>query len=126
MTHPAFLRFPLETLAGFSHDGRVFRSFDHLILARGGELLLVPVFMAAGDLRRVVDGCPVPWEEVFDVLDAPTSAVSVGDPNGLAVPRALRALLPDGWQLQVFKMARREKLTRRFVHASGIRFADIC
>ncbi len=34
MSHPAFLRLPLETLANFSHDGRVFRSFDHLILTR--------------------------------------------------------------------------------------------
>lgn len=123
MTHPAFLRLPLETLASFSQDGRVFRSFDHLILAKHGALLLVPVWAATGDLRRVVDGCPVPWEEVFDVLDAPAMGVSVGDPA--VVPSPLRALAGDDWQLQLFRLARREKKTRRFVHSSGIRFADL-
>lgn len=123
MSHPAFLRIPLETLSNFSQDGRVFRSFDHLIFARAGALLLVPVWAAVGDLRRVVDGCPVPWEEVFDVLDAPAAGVSVGDPE--IVPAPLRALAGDGWQLQLFCLARREKKTRRFVHSSGIRFADL-
>lgn len=123
MTHPSLLRLPLETLTRFSHDGRVFRSFDHLILPRSGALLLVPVWMATGDLRRVVDGCPVPWEEVFDVLDAPAAGVSVGDAE--VVPLPLRGLIADGWQLQVFRLARREKTTRRFVHPSGIRFAEL-
>lgn len=123
MTHPAFFRLPLETLAGFSQDGRVFRSFDHLILPKNGELLLVPVWAATGDFRRVIDGCPVPWEEVFDVLDAPAMGVSVGDPE--IVPSPLRALAGDDWQLQLFRLARREKKTRRFVHSSGIRFADL-
>lgn len=123
MSHPAFLRLPLETLAGFSHDRRVFRSFDHLILPGVGSLLLVPIWAAEGDLRRVVDGCPVPWEEVCDVLDSPALGVSVGDPG--VVPAPLRALAGDDWQLQLFCLARREKKTRRFVHSSGIRFADI-
>jgi hypothetical protein len=123
VTVPALFRLPLGTLAGWSHDGRVFRSFDHLILPKPGALLLVPVWVASGDLRRVIDGCPVPWEEVFDVLDAPAAGVSVGDPE--VVPTPLRALAGDDWQLQVFRMARRLRSTRRFVHSSGMRFADI-
>lgn len=123
MTHPALLRIPLETLSGFSQDGRAFRSFDHLILARTGALLLVPVWAVTGDLRRVVDGCPVPWGEVFDVLDAPAAGVSVGEPA--LVPPPLRRLAGDDWQLQVFRMALRGRTTRRFVHSSGIRFADL-
>lgn len=123
MAHPSLLRLSLEMLCAFSHDGRVFRSFDHLILPRAGSLLLVPVWAVVGDLRRVIDGCPVPWEEVCDVLDSPAVGVSVGDPE--IVPAALRSLVVDGWQLQMFRLARREKKTRRFVHASGIRFADL-
>lgn len=123
MTHPALLRLPLETLLPFSHDGRAFRSFDHLIFSRMGFLLLVPVWMASGDLRRVVDGCPVPWEEAFDVLDAPAMGVTVGDQ--VRVPDPLLRLVGDGWQQQVFRLARRNDTTRRFVHTSGIRFADL-
>lgn len=123
MTHPALLRIPLETLSAFSHDGRVFRSFDHLILARPGALLLAPVWVAVGDLRRVIDGCPVPWVEVFDVLDAPAAWVAVGEPG--MVPAPLRRLSGDEWQVQGFRLALRGKTTRRFVHSSGIRFADI-
>ena len=86
-------------------------------------MLLVPVWMVVGDLRSVVDGCPVPWEELCDVLDAPALGVSVGDPG--VVPMPLRVLVGDDWQLQLFRLALREKKTRRFVHSSGIRFADI-
>lgn len=123
MTHPAFIRLPLETLAAFSHDGRVYRSFDHLILPGVGNLLLVPVWMAVGDLTKVIDGSPVPWEEVCDVLDAPADAVSVSDPD--VVPLSLRRLAPADWVIEVFRLALRNKKTRRFVHSSGIRFADI-
>lgn len=123
MTHPAFLRLPLESLCRFSHDGRAFRSFDHLIFARMGVLLLVPVWMASGDLRRVVDGCPVPWEEAFDVLDAPALGVTVGDQA--SIPQPLLSLVGDGWQQQVFKLARRGTTSRRFVHHTGIRFAEV-
>lgn len=123
MGHPAFLRLPLETLLPFAHDGRACRSFDHLIFSRMGSLLLVPVWAVVGDLRQVVDGCPVPWQEVCDVLDAPAAGVSVGDPA--IVPAPLRHLAGDDWQLQVFRLTLREKKTRRFVHSSGIRFADI-
>nr|MBL8412757.1 hypothetical protein [Dechloromonas sp.] len=123
MTHPAFIRLPLETLLAFSHDARVYRSFDHLILPGIGSLLLVPVWMAVGDLTKVVDGCPVSWEEVCDVLDAPADAVSVSDPD--IVPAPLRQLAGDDWIVEVFRLALRKKKTRRFVHTSGIRFADI-
>lgn len=122
MTHPSLRRFPLETLLGFSHDGRAFRSFDHLIFSQVGTLLLVPVWRACGDLRRVVDGCPVPWEEVWDVLDAPADASTGGEP---ALPASLQVLAVDGWQQQLFRLARRETMARRFVHTSGIRFADL-
>lgn len=123
MNVPPLFRIPLVSLLAFAQDGRVFRSFDHLILARAGSLLLVPVWAADGDLRRVTDGCPVPWEEVFDVLDAPAAGVSVGDPD--IVPRRLRELAGDDWQLQMFRMARRTRPTRRFVHSSGVRYADL-
>lgn len=66
---------------------------------------------------------PVPWEEVCDVLDSPAEAVSVSDPD--IVPDKLRKLAGGDWVLEVFRLALRNKKTRRFVHTSGIRFADI-
>ena len=100
MTHPAFLRLPLETLLPFAHDGRACRSFDHLIFSRVGSLLLVPVWAVVGDLRQVVDGCPVPWQEVCDVLDAQEAG---GD-----APAAVR----DRVREQVVDLCRRHPVYR--------------
>lgn len=122
MTSLSLTRLPLETLLPFTQDGRVFRAFDHLILARVGALLLVPVWRVAGDLRRVIDGCPVPWEEVCDVLDAPALSVVACDPAD-----ALVRLSPTGWQREFFHLARRDnRRVKRLVHpAMGLRFAEV-
>lgn len=61
----------LENLETFSSSGRVFRAFGHLIAARAGATLLVPQEQVDGDLRRVLDRCPVPYEEVLALLDPP-------------------------------------------------------
>ena len=62
---------PLDLIARFSHNGQVFRSFGRLLAARNGSLLAVPVSLATGDFSVVVDGCPVPWHEVFAAVDTP-------------------------------------------------------
>lgn len=77
MTQPFF---PIERLRMFSADGQVYRAFNHLIAARMGTLLLVPQLLVVGRLIDVVDGCPVPWEEVHAVLEYPvTSPVAHAD-----------------------------------------------
>lgn len=122
MAHPALFRIPLVSLLPFSHDGCAYRAFDHLILARPGALLLVPVWLATGNLKSVVDGCPVPWAEVFDVLDAPAESVSMG---AVWLPPEVWAVLPENWQEQQFRLTLRAEPLRRFVHLSGVRFADL-
>lgn len=63
--------FPIERLRLFATDGVVSRAFHHLIAARMGTLLLVPLHLVTGRCDQVVDGCPVPWEEVHAVLEYP-------------------------------------------------------
>lgn len=123
---PALLRVPLETLATFSEDGRVFRSFDHLILAKPGSLLLVPPWLVRGNFAEVVDRCPVPWQEVWDVLESP----AVDGPAGLdgaddALPDFLPRLIDGAWAREFFRMTLRQEPLRRWVHTSGIRFSKV-
>lgn len=92
---------PLSTIARFSHDGRVFRSFGHLLAVRNGSLLAVPFGLATGDFSAVVDGCPVPWTEVFAAIDTPlaTHTARLLTPEQLASEAPLVAALfsPYGW-----------------------------
>ena len=65
--------FPIERVRLFSADGLVYRAFWHLVAARVGSLLCVPFHLVTGRCDAVQDYCPVPWEEVFAVLDEPFS-----------------------------------------------------
>lgn len=123
------LRISLSVIAAFSLDGRVFRAFDHLIAAGVGELLLVPVGLAEGDLRGVVDGCPVPWEEAWTTLDAPLKQ-SVALDSELMQWRWARLLkvCRNGWQLDQIGLgnsAGAQKSLDRMTHLSGVRFVQI-
>lgn len=92
---------PLSSVAHFAHGGRVFRSFGYLIAARTGALLAVPFGLATGDFSAVVDGCPVPWTEVWAAIDTPrdAQAARVLPPERLALEAPLVAALfsPYGW-----------------------------
>ena len=65
------IHIPIDRIRLFSTDGQLYRAFDHLIAARMGTLLLVPLHLVVGRCDEVLDGCPVPWEEVFAVLEYP-------------------------------------------------------
>lgn len=89
----------LAVLGGFG-DGRVWRAFDHLIATGPGRLLLVPVVTMEGDFTRVTDGCPVPWQEVWAVLDAPLPAapeVLTHERLARLAPFAAVHFSPFGW-----------------------------
>lgn len=60
----------IDALRKFSANGQVYRSYGHAIAARHGEILLVPLHLVQGRFNHLVDGCPVPWEEVVAVLEA--------------------------------------------------------
>lgn len=124
-----FPRTPLSVIAAFSLDGRVFRAFDHLIAAGVGELLFVPVHLAEGDLRGVVDGCPVPWGEVWAVLDTPLSKGASLDGEALEWnwPR-LYQICNRGWQIDQIGLGNsrgERKSLDRLTHVSGLRFVQI-
>lgn len=63
--------FHIDLLRAFSADEQVYRAFGYLVASRMGTLLLVPFHLVTGRCDDVVDGCPVPWEEVFSVLEYP-------------------------------------------------------
>lgn len=63
---------PIERIRLFSADGQLYRAFGHLIAARMGTLLLVPDGMVFGEMGAVLEGCPVPAEEVYAVLEYTT------------------------------------------------------
>lgn len=67
----------LRELEEFSCDGLVYRAFDHLLAVRSGVIFAVPVLLVHGDMRRVVDRCPVPYGDVLATigeLDRPAIA----------------------------------------------------
>jgi len=122
-------RTPLSMIAIFSLDGRIFRAFDHLIAAGLGEALFVPQHLADGDLRGVVDYCPIPWEEAWMVLDTP---LADGLPVDFASTRnhwpRLAKLHETGWQFDqigVGNSDRQQKSIDRMTHISGLRFVRI-
>lgn len=121
----------VSVIAGFAADGRVYRAFGHLLAVGAADLLLVPLGRTTGDLRTVTDSCPVPWTEVWSVLDTePTDVANVLHTPGTAVPvppeamctdhPRLALITPYGWMLD--HMAHR---LERLTHASGIRFARV-
>jgi hypothetical protein len=48
---------------------QLYRAYDHLIAARLGMTLMVPVAASEGKLEPLVDQCPVPWIEATAILD---------------------------------------------------------
>ena len=91
---------PLAAISRFSACGVVFRSFGFLLAARPGSLLAVPAVLGAGDFSAVRDGCPVPWVEVFEVIEAPVSpsAALLSAERLFEVAPLVAALFPPyGW-----------------------------
>lgn len=116
----------ISAIAAFSHDGRVHRAFDHLIAAGAGTLLCVPLAASAGDLRQVVDGCPVPWDEVLTVIDTPLDGY-VFCPQ-IQVRRAwpmLASFAEAGWRTDHIQFGAGTVPVPRLVHQKGIVFSTL-
>lgn len=130
MFHPsAISSIPLALIAEFSATGKVYRAFDHLIAAQMGSVLLVPICLSRGDLLATVDGCPVPWDEIHDLLHLERVAVSDFDLEPDAYSDQvikLGALAKDGWSVDVINVNRHpDGRAWRFCHPSGIRYAVV-
>ena len=117
--------FSISAIAAFSSSGYVHRAFGHLVAARHGSLLVVPLPLVTGDLRQVVDGCPVPWNEVWMLIDLPPRK-----PESLAASQMASAwpdlarVVADDWAIDLLPMGGRSPAYRLF-HPSGIRFAKV-
>lgn len=115
----------VRTVAHFARDGRVWRSFDHLMAVGAGRLLMVPVGLADGDLTTVIDGCPIPWQEAWAVLDAdPAEPVPLSEDGLAAIAPTVAQLLPSfGWERDVVPAAALVPTMIRLRGPEGLRFA---
>lgn len=116
----------LRDLPPFTANGVLYRSFDRLIAAKNGCVLLVPMYLARGDMSSLVDGCPVPWEEVDDVLRTECRAGHAFDAAAdrySALVRAVAGLAGGEWTLDFISINRSRHHVWRLAHWSGIRFA---
>lgn len=131
MAHPKFLPFmvAIEELRRFSQDGALYRAYDHLIAAAHGVLLVAPLIVVQGRFDRVVDGCPVPWEEVFAVIDSeslPFMMDLVRMPQITAELDRLDSLGLDRHQWEFDFIGTHDDTRRnilRLTHVSGVRYA---
>lgn len=122
--------FPIERLRLFSADGHVYRAFNHLVAARMGTLLLVPLRLMASQCGDVVDGCPVPCEEVHAVLEYPCTrpvnqSLSVAMNDHVQQLEYL-GLDPAMCELDhISPMVNGEEKVLRLVHPCGVRYAVV-
>lgn len=118
----------VSTLAAFSASRQVFRVYGHLLAVADGALVLVPLALVAGDCRGVLDGCPVPWEEVLAVLEAPALNPEPLPPGVFAAPLVglTQGEFSTGWardHIRPFFSGKR--LATRWSHVSGVRLARL-
>lgn len=126
------------------------RAYDHLIAARHGMTLMVPVGATAGRLVPIQDQCPVSWLEAQTILDAnyagaaelsivtlfhnATRVTRPTSPHG-AFARAVIdafvgseqesaiALTDKDWRHTRIYMTKGGDASRVFIGAAGVRFA---
>lgn len=133
MTDPFF---PIERLRLFSADGQVYSAFDHLIAARCGTLLLIPMNIATGPWHlasgnpAVVSRCPVPHEEVFAVLNYPStrplSDTDFRDIDDQVQQLEYLGLDPGACEMDyITPMVNGEAKVLRLVHPCGVRYAVV-
>ncbi len=115
----------VSMIAAFSVDGRVFRFSGFLLGVKPGELLLVPLGRTTGDLRGIVDCCPVPWNDVWATIDTPPQAPATIQPEAMCLdyPR-LAQITPYGWVTDAIALSNNPTPNvTRLLHVSGLLFA---
>lgn len=127
MAHPnQFPRIDIAWLLCLSANGALYRSFDRVIAAQNGCLLLAPMHVVRGNLSSLVDGCPVPWEEADEVLHTEWRTAHAFDVTADHYSELIRTVvgLAEGeWTLDFISINRSRHHVWRLAHWSGIRFA---
>ena len=127
MFTPATPFLHLSAMAPFSGDGNLYRAFGQVIAASHGAVLLAPVQIVKGDLTAVLDGCPVPWEEVDAVLSAELDDAIPFSLDGAAgygeALRRMAAITPDKWVAGQISLSPIGGAVWVLRHPCGLRFA---
>ena len=111
----------IATLQLYAADGIVYRAFDHAVVAAMGLVVAVPLWHTAGCLKELPDQSPVPWMELWAVLDIEPARQAMFD-RDLAVPDIIRALGLADTVLGVAELP--EYRATVFIHPeSGLRLA---
>lgn len=142
-------KFPADVVRRFNAPSdALYRAFDHLIGAKKGMTLLVPIVASTGKLGDLVDKCPVPLLEITAILEADYATAAPLDlANMLAAPfwQQIRRFEPlavfsrqlldsftgdDGihvhdadWRQAQIHLAAGGEPCRVLIGASGVRFA---
>ena len=120
------IRVSLATIAEFTDDGEVYRAYVHALAACRGMVLLVPLELVNGDLTELVDGCPIPWEEVIAILESPQhSPAPLADHIQTVLGRPLGYIAPTHWDVDSLPVGNLDSgsTVTRLSHPSGIRLA---
>lgn len=130
MSRLKFLPYAVDyhAMRGFSQDGDVYRAFGYLILPRHGSILLVPPVVVQGRFGQLVDGCPVPWEEVAAIIERETEPFMLNLVDMEAMERHFNALDSlgldrSGWVFDLIGIHDERRNVLRFIHISGVRYA---
>ena len=114
------MQFSIMTLAKHSKDGRVYRSFDHVIVATCGMVVAVPMTQVSGSLAELAPYCPLPWQEMWAILDTEATARAAFDLDLFAtVPAVLVDLGIADDEFQAAALP--EFAATVFAHPSGLR-----
>jgi hypothetical protein len=133
MSHPLFLPFQVsfDALMRYSADCKIYRAYDHLIAATHGSLVVAPLIVMQGRFYDVVDGCPVPWEEVYALIESPHTPFMMDLSRVEAINRELDRYDPlgldrKGWEFDFIGTHDDERRNiLRFTHISGVRCATV-
>lgn len=119
-------RIEVRVLQQFDLHGQLWRAFDHLIARRYGALLMVPVGLTHGNLRHVVDRCPVPLEEATAILEGGPLRNTSERAHECPALRLLTMFAPAAeWEIDHVQLGTvgRPKI-RRLLHETGMRYAE--
>ena len=130
MTAPFF---SVERLQLFATDGQLYRAFGYLVASKTGTLLLVPFHLVIGRCDEVLDGCPVPWEDVFAVLEYQHAGEINPAPANwrIGVVNMLKTLTSLGLDQEgcvldhIQPMFHGPEKVLRLVHPCGVRYAVV-
>lgn len=116
----------VQDIGRWDVSGCVHRAFDCLIGVRYGGFLLVPIGLTVGDMRMVIDRCPLPVDEVAAVLAGDPQRNTSEDPMQSPAMRLLQGFAPAAeWEVDHIALGQLGHANiRRLLHPSGIRYAE--